>query len=81
MVVIPDEVRVGSEVNMFKPNITGKGRLLRGVIALALFAAAIFATEWGSVARTALACAGAFVAFEALRGWCAVRACGIRTRI
>jgi len=28
-----------------------------------------------------LAAAGAFVLFEALRGWCALRACGIKTRL
>jgi hypothetical protein len=66
---------------MFQPNIKGKGRVLRGLIAVALFGSAIFATEahWGI--RIALACAGVFVAFEALRGWCALRACGIRTKI
>jgi hypothetical protein len=29
----------------------------------------------------ALAAFGAFMLFEALRGWCAVRACGIKTKL
>ena len=28
-----------------------------------------------------LAASGAFVLFEALRGWCALQACGIKTRL
>ena len=29
----------------------------------------------------ALLTSGVFVAFEALRGWCALRACGIKTKL
>jgi hypothetical protein len=66
---------------IFQPNITGKGRVLRALIAIALVAGAIFATDLPAWGRIALACAAVFVGFEALRGWCALRACGIRTRL
>lgn len=38
----------------------------------------VFLSVWlGAV----LAAAGAFVLFEALRGWCVLRACGLKTRL
>jgi hypothetical protein len=66
---------------MFQRNLTRGGRIVRGVLALALLAGAIFATQlhWGG--RVGLLVAAAFVGFEALRGWCALRACGIKTKI
>jgi len=65
---------------IFQPNISGKERLLRALIAVALIAVAIFATGLSDLARIGVAGAAAFVAFEALRGWCFLRACGVRTR-
>jgi hypothetical protein len=65
----------------FAPNLDHKGRLVRGLWALVLFVAAGFGfltTLWlGGL----LAVAGIFVMFEALRGWCALRACGIKTKL
>ena len=66
--------------NFFRPNIATAGRVLRAFIALALLAAIIFARDLHSVFRLARF-AAAFVAFEGLRGWCALRACGIRTKL
>lgn len=66
---------------LFSRNIGNKGRLIRGLGALALLVAASFGfavSPWLGIALTA---SGAFVAFEALRGWCALRACGIKTRL
>ena len=66
----------------FKQNIDNRGRLLRGVIALALFVGAGFCFfHTLTIAGVALVAAGVFVSFEALRGWCAVRACGIKTKL
>lgn len=63
-------------------NLDTKGRLVRGVGALGLFAGAIWAfAATSSWLGWILAASGAFVLFEALRGWCVVRACGIKTRI
>jgi hypothetical protein len=61
-------------------NIDRTGRLMRGVIALALIITAGFAFThalWLGIVITALA---VFSLFEALRGWCMLRACGIKTR-
>lgn len=62
-------------------NLSNSGRLARGLCALALFLAAALA--WGASwwLGAALAAAGAFTLFEALRGWCVLRACGIKTRL
>lgn len=62
-------------------NIDNRGRVVRGIGALALLMGAGFgfAASWwlGGL----LLASAAFVGFEALRGWCALRACGIKTRL
>jgi len=66
---------------LFSRNIGNTGRLVRGLGALALIVGAgfgFFVSVWmGAV----LAVLGVFVLFEALRGWCVMRACGIKTRL
>ena len=65
----------------FSRNIGNTGRLVRGLGGLALIVGAgfgFFVSVWlGAV----LAVLGVFVLFEALRGWCVMRACGIKTRL
>ena len=66
---------------LFARNIRNSGRLVRGLGALALLIGAgigFFVSIWLGVA---LAVSGVFVLFEALRGWCVLRACGIKTRL
>jgi hypothetical protein len=67
--------------NFMARNIDNRGRLVRGIGALALLVGAGFgfAVSWwlGGV----LLASAVFVAFEALRGWCALRACGIKTKL
>lgn len=65
---------------MFARNIDNKGRILRGILAIALLVAAAFTFEPSRTLSVILAVAGAFTAFEALRGWCGLRACGIKTK-
>lgn len=67
--------------SFFTPNIGNPGRLLRGLCALALFVGAGFAFGISIWLGIGLAAAGGFVLFEALRGWCVMRACGIKTRL
>lgn len=65
----------------FSPNINTKGRMVRGVTAVALLVGAVLAFHesiW--LALPLLACGG-FVLFESLRGWCVLRACGVRTKL
>jgi hypothetical protein len=65
----------------FAPNIEGKGRLLRGLTGMALLAVAVLACDASLWLAFALAVAGAFALFEAFRGWCVARACGIKTKL
>jgi len=64
----------------FRPNLDRHGRMARGVIgALCLVAGIIIAGDyslWGLV----FVAGGLFAIFESIRGWCLVRACGIKTK-
>jgi len=62
-------------------NIGRAGRVARGILgALFVFGGAA-ACFWNFWAGFGLFSVGAFVFFEALRGWCVMRACGIKTRL
>ena len=66
-----------------RQNIDTKGRVIRGIGALALAAGAALTWPHSRAAGIALAASSAFVAFvafEAARGWCAARACGVKTK-
>jgi hypothetical protein len=65
----------------FAPNIGKSGRAVRGILAIALFVAAGFAFVHSVVEGVLLLIAGLFVLYESLRGWCVVRACGIKTML
>jgi len=65
----------------FNRNIDRKGRLVRGLGALALLATAGYGFTVSTWLGLVLLAAAGFVAFEALRGWCVLRACGIKTRL
>lgn len=65
--------------SFFSPNIDNQGRLIRALGALGLFGGAWFAFGVATWLGIAMLASGGFVAFEALRGWCALRACGIKT--
>ena len=66
---------------LFSRNIGNTGRLVRGLGALVLFVGAGFGFCVSAWLGAVLALLGFFVLFEALRGWCVMRACGIRTRL
>lgn len=65
-------------MSFFSPNIGAVGRLVRGVCGLGCGGAAWFFHENTFVAVT-LAGSGVFMLFEALKGWCVARACGLKT--
>jgi hypothetical protein len=65
----------------FAPNIDHRGRILRGGIGAALLIGAAFSIGDSKWLGLLLAIAGCFALFEAQRGWCAARACGIKTRL
>ena len=66
---------------IFARNLSNTGRLVRGLGALALLIGAGFGLLVSVWLGAGLAVGGVFVLFEALRGWCVLRACGIKTRI
>ena len=65
----------------FNRNLNYRGRMVRGVIgALCLIAGIILAgdvTLWGLIPDVT----GLFAIFESIRGWCVLRACGIRIKV
>lgn len=67
-------------MSFLRPNIDLKGRLLRAAGALGLAVGAVLAWSWSRAAAFGLGASAAFVGFEAARGWCALRACGVKTK-
>jgi len=66
---------------LFRRNLDNKGRLVRGILSLALFIGAVCTIRVRWWLPIPLAIGGIFTAFEALRGWCVMRACGIKTLV
>ncbi len=67
--------------SFFARNISNTGRLVRGLGALALLLGAGIGFFVSILLGVVLAVSGVFVLFEALRGWCLLRACGLKTRL
>jgi hypothetical protein len=65
----------------FARNIETKGRVVRGLAALVLLLTAIVSFQLSIFLGLILLVSGLFVLFEALRGWCALRACGLKTKM
>ena len=65
----------------FARNIDRRGRLVRAVWGASLIIAGLLL--WGRsrwICLALIAC-GVFALYEAARGWCLMRACGIKTRL
>jgi len=65
-------------MKFFSPNIQTPGRIARGLSGVVALAAAWMWREH-TVGGVALLVAGIFMLFEAARGWCVARACGLKT--
>ncbi len=66
----------------FNKNLDMSGRRVRGVIgSLVLIVGIIIAGDVLWWLGLIFVVAGLFAIFEAVRGWCVLRACGIRTKI
>jgi hypothetical protein len=65
----------------FQPNIKRQGRIARGVIGTLCLIAGIILVDFKLWLGLIFVVAGLFAIFEALRGWCLARACGIKTKI
>lgn len=77
----PSDVVESSMSKLLTPNISGWGRVVRALWGLALVAAAFLISSVPTWLSVVLVGAGGFALFEAVQGWCVVRACGIKTRI
>jgi hypothetical protein len=67
--------------NFFRPNIGRQGRFARGVIGTLCLIAGIIVVDFKLWLGLIFAIAGLFAIYEAVRGWCFARACGIKTKI
>ena len=64
----------------FNTNIDRTGRIIRGSMGGACLVSGIAACFWNLWAGIALVGSGVFMLFEAFRGWCVMRACGVKTK-
>jgi hypothetical protein len=67
--------------NFFRPNIGKQGRIARGVIGTLCLIAGIILVDFTLWLGLVFVVAGLFAIYEALRGWCLARACGVKTKI
>lgn len=66
--------------NFFARNIDSRGRLIRGSLGAALVIGGVVVCGYNVWAAVAMILSGGFCLLEAVRGWCVMRACGVRTR-
>jgi hypothetical protein len=65
----------------FAPNINRLGRVVRAVWGVALIVAGLLLWNRSTWVCILLVAFGAFALYEAARGWCVMRACGIKTKL
>jgi Inner membrane protein YgaP-like, transmembrane domain len=65
----------------FQPNISHHGRMARGVIGALCLIAGMIVVDYQLWLGLVFVAAGLFAIFESIRGWCLVRACGLKTKI
>jgi len=65
----------------FQPNIKRQGRIARGVIGSLCLIAGIILVDFLLWLGLIFVVAGLFAIYEAVRGWCLARACGIKTKV
>lgn len=65
----------------FRPNINRQGRIARGVMGCLCLIAGIILVDYTLWLGLVLVVAGLFAIYEALRGWCLARACGLKTKL
>jgi hypothetical protein len=65
----------------FARNIDRRGRIVRAVWGLLVIAVGLLTMARSWWICGGLLAAGAFALYEAARGWCLMRACGIKTKL
>ncbi len=68
-------------MKIFRRNIEYRGRVLRAIGGLIFLCSSAALQPQSRLAAMICVLAALFLFFEAARGWCAARACGIRTRL
>jgi hypothetical protein len=67
--------------SFFSRNLDNRGRLVRGVGGGLFVLGGVIACQSNTWLGVILIMSGGFMLFEAVRGWCVMRACGIKTRL
>ena len=67
--------------NFFARNIDRRGRIVRAVWGFALIFPGLLISGRHPFLCVALVAAGGFALYEAVRGWCVMRACDIKTKL
>jgi len=67
--------------HFFARNLDRRGRWARGIAGVALMTTGLLVSAEGRWICFALVLTGGLVLYEAVRGWCVMRACGIKTRL
>jgi hypothetical protein len=67
--------------SFFARNIGRTGRIVRAVWGVGLITAGVLLSGRNGWACFLLVAFGVFALYEAVRGWCVVRACGIKTKL
>ena len=65
----------------FSRNLDNRGRLVRGIGGGLFVTGGVIAYQYNTWLGVTLILSGGFMLFEAGRGWCVLRACGIKTRL
>jgi hypothetical protein len=65
----------------FDRNISFQGRMARGISGTILLISGIILADFTLWACLPLVAVGLFCIFEAVRGWCFLRACGVKTKV
>jgi hypothetical protein len=65
----------------FSPNLETRGRLVRGIGGILFASGGVALCGVNLLAAVILIISGGFMLFEAVRGWCVMRACGIKTKL
>ena len=65
---------------VFRPNLQRSGRQIRGAISAICAMGGVLAVRAHPLLGFLFFASAAFLLFEALRGWCALRACGVHTK-
>ncbi len=73
-------LRVGMG-NFFARNVGRSGRIVRAVWGIGLIVAGVLIAKRSGWACFFLVVFGVFALYEAVRGWCVMRACGIKTKL